>query len=324
MEEYYGSVLVGTPGQEVKLNFDTGSSDIWFPSSTCSSAECGKHVRFDASKSSTYQNDGRSWTISYGDGSKASGYLGSDMVNVGGIAVRQTIGLATKESSHFESSEEDGLFGLGFNTIQTVRGVKTFMDNAVAAGLVDQPVVSVFLPSVRRNGGKGGEYLFGAIDASKFQGALTYVPVTRRGYWQVLVQDVAYNGQSIGQSSQAIIDTGATLVMVGDTVAKTIHDKIEGAFYDDSENGWVVPCSITSRSGDVSFKMGGASFKVPLADLAYQERSGRAGGSDHFCYSGIQGGQDGLWILGDIFIKNNYCVFSQASPPSVGIAPLAY
>lgn len=28
--EYYGIVKVGTPGVELKLDFDTGSSDLWF------------------------------------------------------------------------------------------------------------------------------------------------------------------------------------------------------------------------------------------------------------------------------------------------------
>lgn len=102
------------------------------------------------------------------------------MMNVGGLQVRQTIGLATEESSQFGRSPEDGLFGLGFNTIESVRGVKTFMDNVIAAGLLVQPVVSVFLPSQRFFNGNGGEYLFGGIDTSKFTGSLKYVPVTER------------------------------------------------------------------------------------------------------------------------------------------------
>ncbi|KAG0342412.1 hypothetical protein BG000_004709 [Podila horticola] len=317
--EYYGSVSVGTPAQVVKLDFDTGSSDIWFPSSACTTTACKAHTRFNSAKSSTYQKDGRSWTISYGDGSNASGTLGSDIVNVGGVSVRQTIGLATKESSQFGSSPEDGLFGLGFNSIESVSGVKTFLDNAIAAGVLAQPVVSVFLPSERLFNGQGGEYLFGAIDNTKYTGSLTYVPVTQEGYWQVLVEDAAFNGQSLGQTSQGIVDTGTTLIIVGDDAAQAIHGQISGST-NDPNNGWLVPCSAAQSTDNISFQLGGTSFNVPVADLAFEDLGDGSGN----CVSGVQGGQNDLWILGDVFIKNNYCVFSQTSSPSIGIAPIAH
>ncbi|GJJ70347.1 hypothetical protein EMPS_02696 [Entomortierella parvispora] len=317
--EYYGTVSVGTPAQKVKLDFDTGSSDIWFPSSTCNTSACKKHTRFNASKSKTYKKDGRKWNIGYGDGSSASGILGSDIVNVGGISVRQTIGLATAESSQFASSPEDGLFGLAFSTIESVSGVKTFMDNAIAAKAISQPVVSVFLPSVRRNGGKGGEYLFGAIDKTKYTGNLHNVPVSQQGYWQILIEDASYNGVSLKQTSQGIVDTGTTLVIVSDAAAKAIHGKIKGA-KNDPNNGWVVPCSLTSSKENVGFKLNGKTFNVPLADVAYEPLDDGSGD----CFSGIQGGQNGLWILGDVFIKNNYCVFSHSAKPYIAIAPLKY
>ncbi|KAI1315952.1 hypothetical protein EDD11_010590 [Mortierella claussenii] len=315
--EYYGSVSVGSPAQAVKLDFDTGSSDIWFPSSTCTTSACKAHSRFNSAKSSTYRKDGRSWKISYGDGSNASGILGSDIVSVGGVSVRQTIGLATQESSQFGSSPADGLFGLGFNSIESVSGVKTFLDNAIAAGALAQPVVSVFLPSERVFNGQGGQYLFGGIDNSKYTGSLTYIPVTQEGYWQIAIDDAGYNGQSLGQSSQGIVDTGTTLIIVGDAAAQAIHDNIQGAT-NDPTNGWLVPCSVAQSTDKISFSMGGTDFNVAVADLAYEDVGDGSGN----CVSGVQGGQNDLWILGDVFIKNNYCVFSQTSSPSIGIAPL--
>ncbi|KAF9096937.1 hypothetical protein BGX23_010113, partial [Mortierella sp. AD031] len=276
-------------------------SDIWFPSSTCTTTACKAHARFNSAKSTSYQADGRKWSISYGNGSSASGILGSDL----------TIGLATKESSQFGSSPEDGLFGLGFNTIESVSGVKTFLDNAIAAGALAQPVVSVFLSSERLFNGQGGEYLFWGIDTTKFTGSLSYVP-------QVLIQDASYNGVSLGQTSQGIIDTGTTLVIVGDAAAQAIHKKIPESV-NDPNNGWLVPCSVSSRTAKIGFKLEGITFNVPVADLAYED----LGDGSESCFSGIQGGQDGLWILGDVFIKNNYCVFEQSATPRIGLVPLA-
>ncbi|KAF9973082.1 hypothetical protein BGZ73_003724 [Actinomortierella ambigua] len=315
--EYYGTINVGTPGQAITVNFDTGSSDIWFPSTECTLAVCKQHTQFDPKRSSTFKGDGRPWEITYGDGSSASGILASDMVNVGGISIRQTVGLSTAESDDFKTSPEDGMFGLGFNSIQSVEGVQTFMDNVIAAGLLALPVVSVFLPAVRVNGGVGGEYLFGAINEKHYTGQLTYVPISEPGYWQVAIDDVAANGKSLGKTSQGIIDTGTTLVMLDTNTTAAIHAGVPGAVMGDQ--GWEVPCALpqTEPAGKVSFKMGDKYFDIPYADLAYQPTG------DGLCFSGVQPGADDLWILGDVFIKNNYCVFDQGQS-RIGIAPIKY
>ncbi|KAF9999886.1 1,3-beta-glucanosyltransferase, partial [Entomortierella chlamydospora] len=295
-----------------------GSAYIWFPSSTCTTSGCKAHNRFDAAKSSTYKKDGRTYDISYEDKSGASGILGSDIVN--------TIGLATAETAQFASDPNDGLFGLAFSGEESVRGVKTFMDYAIAAGVLAQPVLSVFLPSLRRNGDTGGEYLFGGIDSTKYSGNLAYIKVDQQDYWQIPVDDITYNSSSLGLSSDGIVDTSTILVMVGTKAAKAIHDNIQGAVFTAATSTdpayWAVLCSLQSSTDSVGFSLGGKIFNVSVADIAYEDLDDGSGN----CFSGIQGNpdEDNLWILGDVFIKNNYCVFDHGATPRVGIAPLNY
>ncbi|KAG0009272.1 hypothetical protein BGZ80_002562 [Entomortierella chlamydospora] len=117
-----------------------------------------------------------------------------------------------------------------------------------------------------------------------------------------------------------MIDTGTSLVYVGDTAATAIHNNIKGSSYSKTDGNWILPCSVGNSKGSVSFTLGGKDFHVPLADIIDEP----LGHGSNMCNSGIQGGDDGLWILGDVFIKNNYCVFDHSAKPSVGIAPLRY
>lgn len=55
----------------------------------------------------------------------------------------------------------------------------------VKQGLVKDQVFSFWF-NRKANDEDGGELVFGGIDSNHFRGEHTYVPVTRKGYWQVL------------------------------------------------------------------------------------------------------------------------------------------
>ncbi|CEI90234.1 Putative Rhizopuspepsin-2 [Rhizopus microsporus] len=308
--EYYGVVTVGTPGVQLKLDFDTGSSDLWFASTLCSTCS-NSHTKYNPNKSSTYKADGRPWSISYGDGSSASGILAKDTVNLGGLAIKdQTIGLAKRESSAFAEDVIDGLLGLAFNSITTVRGVKTPMDNLISQGLISRPIFGVYLGKAS-NGG-GGEYIFGGYDSTKFKGSLTTVPIDNsEGFWGVTVKGTKIGSKSIGGSFSAILDTGTTLLLLPDSVAASV-----ARTYGASDNGdgtYTITCD-SSKLQPLVFTLGSSTFQVPADSLIY-EKSGSK------CIAGFAAGGD-LAILGDVFLKNNYVVFNQ-QVPEVQIAPIA-
>ncbi|RUS17872.1 rhizopuspepsin 6 precursor [Endogone sp. FLAS-F59071] len=308
--EYYASVTVGTPGQTFKLDFDTGSADLWFPYTGCNSCS-GKDI-YDPTQSSTYQADGRSWTITYGDQSSSSGILGTDTVDLGGLQITgQTIDMADTISSQFQSSVTDGLLGLAFDSLASVSGIQTPVDNLISQNLISDPVFGVFLG--KQSNGGGGEYVFGGYDQSKISGSLTAVPVDNsQGFWGITVDSLSVAGTSVGSFS-GIIDTGTTLLLLTNDVASNLASQLSAT--DNGDGTYTISCDASTLS-DLTFSIGGGSFTIPAADLIFQN-------SGSSCTAGFGYNNMNFAILGDVFIKNNYVVFDQ-STPQVHIAPLAF
>lgn len=73
---YAVTLGIGTPPQYFDLQFDTGSSLLWFP--TVKSSPQG----YNSSKSSTYHPTKLPGSIQYVDGSGASGFYGTELVTL--------------------------------------------------------------------------------------------------------------------------------------------------------------------------------------------------------------------------------------------------
>jgi len=52
--QWYGALSLGTPQQTFEVIFDTGSSNVWVPSSQCSESACSTKTKYDHGKSSSY------------------------------------------------------------------------------------------------------------------------------------------------------------------------------------------------------------------------------------------------------------------------------
>ncbi|KAJ2127328.1 hypothetical protein IW136_006422, partial [Coemansia sp. RSA 678] len=220
--EYYGEVGIGTPPQRFKLDFDTGSGDVWLAGEDC--AVCSRHKKFNPRNSSTHKAEGRKWGISYGDGSFATGYTIRDTVSIGNLTVpNQVIGLATSESRAYQQDTVDGLLGLSYSGVSFIPGVTTFLDNIHENDYLKQPIFSVYIKEKDKND-YAGEYLFGDIDHSKFEGELTWVPLSTPKFWEINLDGVSLDVEGAGKeqmeiSGPAILDTGTTLIVMDEKQA---------------------------------------------------------------------------------------------------------
>jgi saccharopepsin len=114
----YAEISLGTPPQVFKVILDTGSSNLWIPSSKCNSIACFLHSKYDSSSSSSYKQNGSDFEIRYGSGS-LSGFVSSDTLDFAGMTIKnQLFAEATEEPGlAFAFGRFDGILGMGYDTI---------------------------------------------------------------------------------------------------------------------------------------------------------------------------------------------------------------
>ncbi|PYH97881.1 preproproctase B [Aspergillus ellipticus CBS 707.79] len=313
-DEYDCPVTVGS--STLKLDFDTGSSDLWVFSDKLSSTESAGHSVYTPSSSAT-ELSGYSWDIYYGDGSSASGIVYDDKVTVGGATYsKQAVEAATEVSSEFVSdTSNDGLLGLGFSSINTVEPVaqKTFFDNIKSS--LASPIFTAYLKH-----DAAGSYDFGFIDSSKYTGEIAYVDAdSSEGYWGFTASGYGVGDSvTVDESWSAIADTGTTLMYLPTRLVEAYYDQVSGSSNSDYYGGWIYPCDATLP--DFSVQIGSHVATVPAEYLTYATVSST---DTSECFGGIQDDSDlGLSIFGDTFLKSQFVVFD-ASGPQLGFATQA-
>lgn len=253
--EYLSQIKIG--GQSVTLDFDTGSSDLWVFNTQLSAQQTQGRAIYDPAKSKTFKVlQGAQFTVRYGDGSGASGNVGTDVVDVGGaVAPQQAVELATEVTDTFvRDINNGGLMGLAFSSINGVRPQKqkTFFENVMPS--LQEPLFTADLRA-----GAAGAYEFGRVDTSKFQGDLAWIPIdSSKGFWQFSSEFFAVDGgqaQKAAQGGQAIADTGTTLLLADPTIVDGYYAQVQGAQNSQQMGGFVVPCN--AQLPDLDLDIGG-------------------------------------------------------------------
>ncbi|KAI8081404.1 rhizopuspepsinogen precursor [Halteromyces radiatus] len=303
--EFIGSVYIGTPPVKYDLDFDTGSSDLWIPSTTCTT--CVNKTTYNPNQSSSYVKEGKPFQLSYLDKSNSSGITGLETITIGGLTIKnQRFGMVTEESAAFSKSPDDGLLGLAFNSLSVLNDTKTPLDNMISQGLISKPVFGVYLGSLRKEG--GGEYVFGGYNQSKISGPLINVNVdVKSGGYGVKLKNLNIGNTTIpGSSAEYLVDTGSTLLILDKSTAAIVA-KAYGTVLNNDGQTYNISCDPASVPS-LSLTIDGFTAMIPSEDVIYANDHGR-------CVAGFTlGSSSNYGILGDLFLRNVYTVFDQGTP----------
>lgn len=289
---YFATVQIGSPGQNLTLQIDTGSSDVWVPYSGasictdtssdndgCTFGSCTLSFNrrdvfylltlsvVDPDESKTFDDVGPGqFEIAYVDNSYSRGDYFQDDLKIAGATIQNlTMGLGVR------TNIAHGLIGLGYvineASMDTVDATYPNLPVAMEqGGLINTVAYSLWLNDLDAN---TGSILFGGIDTAKYVGDLTRIEILpdesndNFTHFTVAVTSLeasSPSGMDVLTSEElpihAVLDSGTTLTYLPQDMASQVWAEM-GAEYALDFEAAVLPCSFRSHPGQFSFGFAG-------------------------------------------------------------------
>ena len=294
-EQYYGSIVIG--GQTFNIMFDTGSSNLWTPSTDCSS--CSSSNKFNASASSTFSKiSGESFSVKYGSGS-ASGYVGSDIVSIGDLSTTADFGVVTSIDSENEN-KWDGICGLAYQRIADDY-IEPLLLQLYNSGQISNKQFAFYL-----NDDDTPTLTLGGYDESK---PIWWAELITPAYFEISMSSIKVDGSSINSVSTAISDSGTSFLVGPADDIQALGTAIGATYQGDS--GWYIDCDSKSnlKDIDITLKHSKTSTETYTFTLTYQDYviEQEDGTSCVVAIMDLDGAD--FWLLGDVMIRKYYTVY---------------
>jgi len=250
------TLSVGTPPRDFDVILDTGSQRTVLPCVRCN--DCG-HVRaYDATRSRTARATNRSFSMSYVEGSSLRGRFVEDVVVVGGVRARISVGCADVMTKLFRTQAADGIAGLDDDPTSLVQALRA-QDHSNTFGLRLCPGARFFEVG---GGTRGGV-------SAPFQ--------KRRGNYYVQSTGVGVeHGARLAHAAAWIVDSGTTFLYVDQVLLKWVRHRLAKV---------VVP-TLASTSGVGCVRRGAA---LPFLRLYWDDGQSLRLSPSQYTYRTIRG-----------------------------------
>lgn len=325
---YVTTIGIGSPAQEIRVQLDTGSSDLWVPSPV----KNVDYSTFSASQSSSLNKLNQTFRIGYGDGTSASGYWVKDDVTIGGLVLKDMqFGYGETQNAG------QGVLGIGLKSGESSTWLPqpftydNFPYKLKQSGLIKKAAYSLYLNSANS---QSGSILFGSYDQAKFQGDLLemhdLIKVDANGHeaeeatgFYIQLDSIVSGNDTLTQQSgsgPALLDSGTTMIYAPYQVTNAIGRKY--GRYNRAAGGYVTSCS-NINNDPLKFKFGNAEVTVPYEDILYKLSKDSPIFTDDDCLIGIVNSGTNMFILGDSFLRSAYVLYDLESE-KLGVAQAIY
>jgi len=301
---YWGVISVGSPPQEFKVIFDTGSGNLILPKNSCSEPGCSPHAKYSPDTSTTAKKvnsrkgqSGSSVTFGTGD---IRGEFYNDKVCVGTMCADVGFIAATHESEDpFKNVPFDGIMGMGFDDLSTDDGFN-IIGKLQASGALPGGQFSFYLTD-----GGDSEVTFGGYREDNLASDVVWSKVVRESWWQVAMDDIAFDNQpqdlcgAVG-GCQVAVDTGTSMLAGPTDLVVKLYGMIN--VQEDCSNFKALPM--------LGFRLGNKVLNLMPDD--YVDRKGSSSCSLALTPLDVPPPNGPVFIFGDPFIRRFVTIFDRA------------
>ncbi|KAG5419733.1 hypothetical protein I9W82_001613 [Candida metapsilosis] len=310
---------IGSKKKKVKVAVDTGSSDLWVPTSKVQcldKVKCKKQGTFQVEKSSSLKKLNEPFDIEYPDGTTASGKYVQDTVRLGKKDTLSDEQFAIVDKTNAEM----GVMGIGLRGDEDSKDNSTndnFVYSLKKAGYIDKAAYSLYFPEKEK---KTGTIVFGGIDKDKYSGDLKTYKVSDK--LTVPLKSVSFQDKDYSNSTDALIDTASRFTHLPKDILDGITKALNGT-YSDKLGVYTVDCKLRGHRHKeaLTFKFDD-DFSIDVPVYQFVERLKWIKKTPDYlknhCGLGLFEA-DGETILGDNFLRDAY-VSVNLEDKSIGLA----
>lgn len=307
---YWGEISLGSPPQNFKVIFDTGSGNLIVPSKSCGDAGCSPHQKYDSKASSTAssvqnENGETSSEISFGTGQVTGDFYKDKLCFGGNLCFDSNFISASKmSSSPFHDIPFDGIMGMSFKDLSMGNGFNIVDDLSQAGAMQGSSQFSFFVSD-----GDDSELTFGGYRPERLASDIVWAPVDHESWWQVAIDDIAFNnvGKNLCDGKcQVAVDTGTSMLAGPSDLVDKLSSMVNAK--DD--------CSNFDQLPNLGFQIGDTVLNLKPDD--YMDKSSE-GCSFSLMALDVPPPKGPVFIFGDPFLRRFVTIYDR-SKPAVGFA----